>query len=41
MKQIKLGDIYFKMASEMSKKFKKNINNYLNDLIVEDYRRRN
>jgi len=37
MKQIKLGDMYYKMLSELAKKKRQNINNYINDLIVQNY----
>ena len=40
MKQLKLGDMYYKMLSELAKKSKRDVNNYINDLIVKEYSKR-
>ena len=39
-KRVDIGQIYFQMAQERSKKKGVNMINYLNDLIATDYQRK-
>ena len=40
LKKVEIGHVYEQMAKEKSKKQGKNLINYLNDLIAEDYQRK-